>query len=96
MDKDRLQDRDNLCAENIAITKPTWRFPTPLFLQRARAQWFMLQGNDGDIGLSPTFLWKFGATQKTAMGSKRRHAEIQMPEVNVCSTLKKSEFDQRE
>ena len=37
MEKNRSQDRFHLCAENVAITKPTWKFPTPLFLQRAQA-----------------------------------------------------------
>ncbi len=31
MEKNRSQDRFHLCAEKIAITKPTWKFPTPFF-----------------------------------------------------------------
>jgi hypothetical protein len=31
MEKNRSQDRAHLCAEKIAITKPTWRFLTPFF-----------------------------------------------------------------
>jgi hypothetical protein len=31
MEKNRSQDSFPLCAEKIAITKPTWKFPTPLF-----------------------------------------------------------------
>jgi hypothetical protein len=32
MDENRFQDRDDLCAEKIAITNTNRKFPTPLFL----------------------------------------------------------------
>ena len=34
MEKNRSQDKFHLCAGRIAITKLTWKFPTPFLLNK--------------------------------------------------------------